>query len=247
MYRSRLIPVLLIQNKYVVKTINFKNPSYVGEPVNIVRLFNDKEADELVLFDIDAYENNNINYDLLTDIATNARMPLCYGGGIKDVNTVEKIFSAGLERVSIGKMALENKNLISDITKKFGSQSCVVTLNIDKNENSHYFIKHEKKIIYEAEIKKIILNLIKLGVGEIIINCVHKDGTQEGYDELLIKKIYDYTLIPITIVGGASSIANILDVEKKFPMLGLGAGSLFTYKGKKKAVLINYPENIRSK
>ncbi len=247
MYRSRLIPVLLMQNNYIVKTINFRDPNYIGEPVNIVKLFNDKQADELVLFDINAYNDNKINYDLLNDIAVNARMPLCYGGGIKDLNTVEKIFMAGLERVSIGKTLFNNKKIISEIANKFGSQSCVATLCIDKDNNSNYYIEYQKNIIYESEIEKFILELIDLGVGEILINCVHKDGTETGYDEILIEKIYKYTSIPFTVAGGASSIANVLDIEKKFPTIGLGVGSLFIYKGKKKAVLVNYPENIRGK
>ena len=247
MYRSRLIPVLLIQNDYIVKTINFQDPNYVGEPVNIVKLFNDKQADELVLFDINAFYDGKINYDLLNDIAVNARMPLCYGGGIKSLKTVEKIFMAGLERVSIGKTLFNNKKIISEIANKFGSQSCVATLCIDKDKNNKYYIEYENHIIYENEIKNLILELIDLGVGEILINCVHKDGTQKGYDEMLIEKIYKYTSIPLTVTGGASSIENILDIEKKFPIMGLGVGSLFIYKGKKKAVLVNYPENIREK
>jgi imidazole glycerol-phosphate synthase subunit HisF len=245
MYRSRIIPVLLLKDDYVVKTINFKNSAYIGDPINIVRLFNDKEADELVIFDIEATINKKINYNLIDRIATNARMPLCYGGGIKDVQAAERIFSIGIEKVAIGKELYFNDKLIKEISSTFGSQSCVATLNIDMDSNNNYFINNENNILYESEICHLLKRLVVLGVGEIIINCIHKDGTQDGYDEKLVGLIYRNINLPFTFVGGAESLSNIRDMGEKYPMIAFGVGSLFIYKGKKRAVLISYHDRAR--
>ncbi len=240
MYRSRVIPILLLKDEYIVKTINFSNPKYVGEPINIVRIFNDKEADEICIFDIDASFKNKINFGLLENIATNARMPICYGGGINSISNAEKIFLLGVEKIAIGEALFDNEKIITDISKKFGSQSCAVTININYNEINNYFIKGKNYIYDKNQIVGLLRKIIDLGAGEIIINCIHRDGTLLGYDEELLSLIYNNTEIPFTFVGGASSKDNINEISNKFNMIGLGVGSLFIYKGKRKAVLINY-------
>ncbi len=242
MYRTRIIPVLLLKDEYIVKTVNFTNPKYVGEPINIVRIFNDKEADEICIYDINATLKNKINYKLLESIATNARMPICYGGGINYVSNAEKIFSLGVEKISIGEAVFGNKKIITEISKKFGSQSCAVTININYDHNNNYFIKGNNHFYDKNKIIELLSEITDLGAGEIVVNCIHRDGTQLGYDEELLSIIYDNTHIPLTFVGGASSTDNINEISNKFQMIGLGVGSLFIYKGKRRAVLISYPK-----
>lgn len=206
--RNRIIPTLLIDGQYAVKTRNFKNPQYVGEILNIVRIFSDKKADELNIFDIGVSKKNlKINFDLIKNIASNARMPLCYGGGISHMKDVEKIFSIGIEKISISKNFFINENILTSVAKKFGSQSVAITLNINRI-NDRYII-HEKNLKNNFELIDIVKKIESLGAGEIIFNCIHKDGTQTGYDEKLIEFLYPITKIPISIVGGAQSLEEI--------------------------------------
>ena len=233
---------MLLKDGYFVKTKKFKNPEYVGDPLNIVKIFNDKEVDEITVFDIGASDiNDSINYKLVENIASNARMPLCYGGGITNIDQVEKLFSLGIEKISISRSFIKNPDLLDVIIKKFGSQSVAVTIDIYKDMNNSYVINN-----YKLKSETECINLIKLlsnyKVGEIIINCMHKDGTKEGYDINLIDLVYDITNTPLTIVGGAKSYEEITNISNKYPILGFGAGSLFIYKGKNKAVLISYPK-----
>ena len=241
MIRTRIIPTLLVQDEYAVKTKNFKNPKYVGDILNIVRIFSDKKADELNIFDIGVSKmNTGINFDLIKNIASNARMPLCYGGGISSMKDIEKIFSIGIEKISISKHFFINEKILSLVAKKFGSQSIAITLNINKFEGKYFF--HVTDFNERFEVIELIKKIENLGAGEIIFNCIHKDGTESGYDEELINLIYPAVKIPITIVGGAKSLENINKISKNFPLLGLGVGNLFIYKGKNKAVLISYPQ-----
>lgn len=238
---------MLLKDGYFVKTKKFKNPEYVGDPLNIVKIFNDKEVDELTVFDIGASDiKDSINYKLVENIASNARMPLCYGGGITNINQVEKLFSLGIEKISISRSFIKNPDLLDVIIKKFGSQSVAVTIDIYKDMNNNYIINN-----YKSKNETECINFIKLlsnyKVGEIIINCINKDGTQEGYDINLIDLVYNITNTPITIVGGAKSYEEITNISNKYPILGFGAGSLFIYKGKNKAVLISYPKEHSKK
>lgn len=238
--KSRIIPVLLIDKGYIVKTTKFSYPKYVGDPINIVRIFNEKEADELTLFDIGIKEKQEIDYNLIKNIAMNARMPLCYGGGIYNIEQVEKIFLMGIEKISISRSFIKNPTLLSKIANKFGSQSAVVTLDIEKINKDLYRIG-ENLTCGIKKVKELIQIANDYGVGEIIINCIHKDGTEQGYDEDLLDELYFISKSPLTIVGGASSLENIFLIAKKYPFIGLGVGNIFIYKGKNKAVLINYP------
>lgn len=241
MLKTRIIPVMLLKNDYFVKTLRFDNPEYVGDPINIVRIFNDKGADELTIFDIDVSTlKKEINYKLIEDIAINARMPLCYGGGISNKEQAKKIFSIGVEKIAISKGYFEDKKIIKVLSKQFGSQSIAVTLNINTFDNNSYLI-NDTVYSKECDFKSIIKEISQEGAGEIIINCIHRDGTNSGYDIKLIDMIYPHATTPLTFVGGANSYDHILELAKKYPLLGLGAGNLFIYKGKNKAVLISYP------
>ena len=242
MLKTRVIPVMLIQDGYFVKTTKFKNPEYVGDPLNIVKIFSDKEADEITIYDIgSSVTKDNINYKLIENIASNIRMPLCYGGGITNIDQAEKLFCLGVEKISISRGFIKNLNFLNLLSEKFGSQSIVVTIDLDKDFNNNYIIDNYQTQ-KESECINFIKEISKHGVGEIIINCKHKDGTKEGYDLKLIDLIYSITNTPITIVGGANSYENIVNISKEYPGLGFGVGNLFIYKGKHNAVLISYPE-----
>ena len=243
MLRPRIIPSLLIHKNGLVKTINFKDPKYIGDPINVVRIFNEKEVDELMVFDIDASVNQNEpNYKTIKNIASECRMPLCYGGGIKNVGQAKKIFSLGVEKVSISSAAISNPNLIKEIVKKVGSQSMVVVLDVKKFDNNSYniWINNGKKNT-EISLIPFLKKIQDLGVGEIVINSIDNDGVMDGYDLNLIDNVYSNISIPLTILGGAGTLDDIKKIIKKYKIIGLGAGSLFVFKGVYKAVLVNYP------
>ncbi len=245
MLRPRIIPYLLVHKGGLYKTINFKNPKYIGDPLNTVRIFNEKCVDELVIIDIDATIENKIpNYKLIKNIASQCRMPICYGGGIKTVEQIEKIIGLGVEKVAISSAAIINPNLILEASKRVGSQSIAVVIDIKKGkifQNKYMvFINNGKKFI-KKDPKQLSINFERLGAGELIINSIDKDGTMSGYDLDLIDYFKSSISIPMTIVGGASSYENIELTIKKNQLIGLGVGSLFVFKGKYRAVLIQYP------
>jgi len=244
MLKSRIIPCLLLDENYLVKTIKFKDPKYIGDPINAVRIFNEKKVDELMIFDIGATRNQSLpNYDLIKKIAFQCRMPLCYGGGVKTLKQFIKIISLGVEKVSICTSAVNNNNLIKEASDYLGSQSVVVCVDIKKTKffNKYVvFIKNgEKKInIDPIEYFKEISNQ---GAGEIVVNFIDRDGTMLGYDIDFIKKIKSVIDIPLTILGGAGSYEDMRSLVQNFEIIGAAAGSLFVFKGKYRAVLITYP------
>ncbi len=243
MIRPRIIPVILIEKGYVVKTINFKKAQYVGEPINIVRIFNDKQADEIVVYDIGSSKNNSeINFELVKKLSNETKMPFCYGGGIKSIQDAYKIFSYGVEKISLNNLFFENINKVKELVNIFGSQSIAVTFDVEKF--SDQYLIHNRE---DLELYSLYRRLEDIEVGEVIINCVHKDGTRSGFDTNILINALETVNIPVTIVGGASSLEELEMLSNRFRAIGLGVGSLFIYKGKKNAVLINYPEKITKK
>ncbi len=249
MLQSRIIPCLLIHNKGLVKTVKFKDAKYVGDPLNAVKIYNEKESDELIVLDIDAsVEKNEPDYKLIERLALQCRMPLCYGGGIKTVEQALKIFSLGVEKIALSSAAIENPNLISQLADKVGKQSVVVVIDAKKK------LLSSKYEVYMHNAKKSTgLNAVDwakkvedLGAGEIVINCIDNDGLMTGYDLNLIDKIREVTNIPLTVLGGAGSYEDFNNLIRKYQVLGLAAGSFFVFKGKYRAVLINYP-NLEEK
>jgi cyclase len=246
MLRSRVIPCLLIHKKGLVKTVNFKNPKYVGDPINAVKIFNEKEVDELIVLDIDAsVENREPNFDMIKNLARECRMPFCYGGGIKTVAQAKKIIELGAEKIAISSSAIKNLSIIREIGEEVGVQSVVVVLDIKKRGflfggGYDIYIRNGKKKA-NVQLKDFMDQLNDIGVGELVINSIDKDGLMQGYDNDLISLIRDWTNFPITVLGGAGSLDDIKDIIKKYKIIGVAAGSLFVFKGKYKAVLINYP------
>ncbi len=243
MKNNRLIPTLLLKNGGLVKTIKFKNPSYVGDPINTIRIFNQKEVDEIIVIDIDASRyKKEPNFKLIEEFAGECFMPLTYGGGIKNISQAKKLFSLGVEKICLQSAAFQNRKLISDLVNTFGSQSIVLSVDIKRNfwKEPKIFLEGKKFKSNQSWIS-IIKEIIPLGIGEILLNSVDKDGTLSGPDIEIISKISNNIDIPLIALGGISSLSDI----KKCLLGGasaVAAGSLFVYHGPHKAVLINYPE-----
>ncbi len=243
MLRPRIIPSLLLQDNGLVKTVNFSSPKYIGDPLNAVRIFNEKEVDELVVFDIDASVlNKEPNYHLIEKFANQCRMPLCYGGGIKTVEQAQRILSLGVEKVAISSAAIQNPQLIVEIGNRVGTQSVIVVLDVKRKLLGGYeiYINNGKKSTGIDPIK-FAKELQEMGAGELIINSIDKDGTMKGYDLNLISRVAEVISIPLTVLGGAGSLDDLKELVDKFGIIGVCAGSLFVFKGPYKAVLINYP------
>lgn len=250
MLRPRIIPSLLLHDKGLVKTVNFKSPKYVGDPINAVRIFNEKEVDELAFFDIDASVlNKEPDYVLIEKLANQSCMPLCYGGGVKTVEQAQRIFSLGIEKIALSSAIIDNPQLVAQIAERVGSQSVIVVLDVKKKLLGGYEIyTHNGKKATGINPVKFAKEIELLGAGEIIINSIDQDGVMKGYDMNLIDKIAESISIPLTVLGGGGSLADIEKVIDKHGIIGVAAGSLFVFKGPYKAVLINYPsqdEKIR--
>jgi len=243
MLRPRIIPSLLIQDNGLVKTVNFKNPKYVGDPINAVKIFNEKAVDELAIFDIDAtVKGLEPNYSLIERIANQSRMPLCYGGGVKTVDQAQRIFGLGIEKIALSSAALQNPRLITEIADRVGAQSVIVVLDVKKKLFGGYEVyTHNGKKSTGINPFQFIEQAQRLGAGEIIINSIDQDGMMKGYDKTLIDKAREKTSLPMTVLGGAGSLEDIRDIIDRHKIIGVAAGSLFVFKGVYKAVLINYP------
>lgn len=244
MLRPRIIPCLLVHDKGLVKTVQFKDPKYVGDPINAVRIFNEKYSDELMVVDIDATVNRTEpDYSLIEKIASECRMPLCYGGGIKTVDQAQKIFSLGVEKIAISSAAMENPALVTKIAERVGTQSVVVVIDVKKKLFGGYeVVTHNSKKSTGKKPVEMAALFQKLGAGEIVINSVDNDGVMKGYDIDLATKVRREISVPLTILGGAGSLDDIGKLVSNFGIVGAAAGSLFVFRGAYKAVLISYPE-----
>ena len=246
MLRPRIIPSLLIHDNGLVKTVNFKNPKYVGDPINAVKIFNEKVVDELAIFDIDATVlGKEPNYSLIERLASQSMMPLCYGGGVKTVEQAQRIFSLGIEKIALSSAVLHNPKLITEISDRVGAQSVIVVLDVKKKLLGGYEVyTHNGKKATGINPFKFVEEAQKLGAGEIVINSIDKDGVMKGYDLDLIAKVREKISLPMTVLGGAGSLDDIEKVIDQHGVIGVAAGSLFVFKGPYKAVLINYPTQL---
>jgi len=245
MLRPRIIPCLLIRNGGLVKTVQFQDEKYVGDPINAVKIFNEKEADELIVFDIDASSTGaDPNFRLISQFAVECRMPLCYGGGIKTVEQAKKIIGLGVEKIAISSAAMENPRLIPAIAHEIGRQSVVVVFDVSQRANgtdyevrTHNGRKNTGKLATPA-----VREAESLGAGEIVVNSIDNDGQMKGYDLTLARSVREATCLPMTVLGGAGSLADIGKLISTCGVVGAAAGSLFVFKGAYRAVLINYPD-----
>ncbi len=243
MLQTRVIPVLLLQNKGLVKTLKFKNPKYVGDPLNAIKIFNEKEADELIFLDIDASKKGlEPDYEIIKDFASECFMPVCYGGGITKFEQIKRIFALGIEKISINSLVLKNDRVIKKAVEAYGSQSIVVTVDIKKDVFGKYHIYDNIK---KKKLKMPFLDYIKyaegLGVGEILVNNMDLDGTQKGFDIDLLKQVVNHVKIPVIACGGAGKLIDFQAAKKEANVSAVAAGSFFVFQGRHNAVLITYP------
>lgn len=248
MLRPRIIPCLLVKNGGLVKTVQFKDPKYVGDPINAVKIFNEKETDELIVVDIDAtVQGAEPNYRRIAHLAVECRMPLCYGGGIKRADQAKRIIGLGVEKIAISSAAAENPPLISKIAQEIGSQSVVVVLDVKRRSN-----KGDYEVWTHNGTRttgRLVIDLAKeaesLGAGEIVVNSIDNDGQMKGYDVTLATSVRAATRLPLTLLGGAGSLSDIGKLIGACGVVGAAAGSLFVFKGVYRAVLINYPSQLQ--
>ncbi len=232
-----------MKNGGLVKTTQFDNPKYVGDPINAVKIFNEKEVDELIVLDISAtIQKREPNFSMIKNLAAECRMPLCYGGGVNSVEQVERIISLGVEKVAINSAAVSKPQIIQQAPEIVGSQSIVVVMDVKRNEHGKYelYIHNARKPtgLSPVDFARQIENL---GAGEVVINSIDRDGVMTGYDFELTHKIREIINLPITVLGGAGSLNDIAALIRSFGIIGSAAGSLFVFKGRYRAVLINYP------
>lgn len=243
MFRPRIIPVLLLKDLALVKSVGFKNFKYIGDPINAVKIFNDLKADELVFLDITASkENRLISLDFVKDVGEEANMPFAVGGGIRSIEDIRKIISAGAEKVVINSYAAENPDFIKEASDTFGSSTIVVCIDVKKKlfgGLQTWTLNGSKSTKFSpVEFARL---MEEKGAGEVIIQSIEKDGTMEGYDLDLIKSISESVNIPVVALGGAGKLIHLEEGYQKGFANGLAAGSLFVYQGSKRGVLINYP------
>jgi cyclase len=244
MFRPRIIPVLLLKGNGLVKTIRFKKATYIGDPINAVKIFNDLGADELVFLDITASsEGRSISKDLIKKIGDEAYMPFSVGGGISTLDQIKLLLSYGAEKVVMNSSVPHNLSLIEQAAKVFGNQSIIVSVDVKKNFLGSYTVYIKSgRIMTSLNLIQYIKDLENSGAGEIFINSIDRDGTYLGYDIKLIKDISGSLSIPVIACGGAGSLE---DMKKAFFDGGASAcaaGSIFVYHGSRKGILINYPE-----
>lgn len=246
MLRPRIIPCLLVHKGGLVKTQGFRSPKYVGDPINAVKIFNEKEADELVVLDIDATANRaEPNYALIAKLAAECRMPLCYGGGITTAEQASRIIDLGVEKVSISAAAVAEPSLLTRIANAIGRQSVVAVLDVRRKPGlfakGYEVCTHNANKVHKVDLISLAETLQNSGAGEIVINSVDRDGEMKGYDLQLARQMRSVLRVPLTVLGGAGSLNDMGDLIKTCGVVGAAAGSLFVFKGQYRAVLINYP------
>jgi cyclase len=245
--RPRVIPCLLVHEGGLVKTVRFKEPKYVGDPINAVKIFNEKEADELMVLDIDASAlGQPPNLRLIAQFAAECRMPLCYGGGIKTVAQAKQIVGLGVEKVALSSAALDDFGLVRRIADQIGSQSVVVVLDVRKALlGRHEVWTHNGQRSTGRPAVDAAVDAQRHGAGEIVLNSIDNDGTMKGYDLALAGKVRGAVGLPLSVLGGAGSIDDLGKLIDACGVVGAAAGSLFVFKGAYRAVLISYPSQAQ--
>jgi len=242
MLRTRVIPILQISNRELVKTVKYKNPKYLGDPLNAIKIFNEKRVDELVIIDIHAAKRKSkIDFAYIEELCSECFMPIGYGGGIESLEDIKRLFTLGVEKIIVNSLIFTNPGLIENAIKLYGAQSIVASVDINK----HWLTKKIAPYILSAtqrinmEINEYIKLCINLGVGEIMFNNIEREGTFHGYDLTLMHKLIQGITIPTVINGGANTIENLIHA-KKMGVDALAAGSLFCLQKTHLAVLITY-------
>lgn len=243
MYRPRIIPVLLLKNNGLVKSIQFKNHKYIGDPINAVRIYNELEADEIIFLDIEATKNGRcVDVQLVKDIGEEANMPFGVGGGINSLSQIEKLIHAGAEKVVICSEALHRPEFIKEASQEFGSSTIAVCMDVGKSFfGGTKLYSHSGSKAHSIELESFAKKMQDFGAGELIIQSIVQDGKMTGYNHEISATVAKKISIPVTILGGAGSMEDIKSLHQQHPFNGYAAGSLFVYQGKHRGVLINYP------
>lgn len=244
MRRTRVIPVLLLNGVGLVKTRKFTDAVYVGDPINAVKIFNDKGVDELAILDIAASKKNKRpDFDYLREISSECFVPLCYGGGVRTVDDIREALKIGVEKVAINTTAVDKPDFIREAADLFGSQSIVASVDVKKNVFGQYRVARTANGV--ALTNKTPLDFAKevtsLGAGEILLNSIDRDGTRSGYDSNLIEEIANSVSVPVIACGGAGSLEDFRDAVERGAS-AVAAGSMFVFHGKHRGVLISYPQ-----
>ena len=240
---TRVIPALLLRNGGLVKTTQFKDAKYVGDPLNAVKIFNEKEVDELIFLDIKATtENKKPNLEFLKEVAGECFMPLAYGGGIKTVEEIAAILKVGIEKVILNTIAVTNPEIVKKAVERYGSSTICVSIDVKKNFFGKYEIyTNAGKVNSKLDPVKFAMEMDKIGVGELMVNSIDRDGMMNGYDINLLKGITSKVNMPVIACGGAGNVGHFGDAVKNGGASAVAAGSMFVFHGKLKAVLITYP------
>ncbi len=249
MIRTRVIPCLLLKNAGLVKTTRFRDPRYIGDPINAVRIFNDKEVDELIFCDITASkEGREPRYELIEKIANECFMPFCYGGGVRDLEVIKRLLKLGAEKVAIDTGAFRQPSFIKQAAEMFGSQSIVVALDVKRDLFGRYHVR-PGNVAPDRSVNPVeyAQSMQEMGAGELFVNSIDRDGMMNGYDLELIRSIVNAVDVPTIACGGAGSVEHIYDLIDKTGAAAAAAGSLFVYYGREKGILINYPKKEQLK
>ncbi|WP_025665438.1 AglZ/HisF2 family acetamidino modification protein [Aquimarina megaterium] len=244
MLLTRVIPCLLLKGDSLVKTVNFKKPDYIGDPVNTARIFNELEVDELTVLDITATNSNKLpDFKILSELANECFMPLAYGGGIRDFESAKKLFEIGIEKVIINSYAFEKPEFITQLAAHFGNQAIVASIDVKKNAFSKYKVySNSGKKKQKTDVVDWAKQLEELGAGEIILTAIHQEGTWKGFDTNLIEQVSNAVDIPVIANGGASSINDIKAAVKEGHASAVCLGSMVVYQNKGMGVLVNFPD-----
>lgn len=238
----RVIPVLLLRRHGLVKTVRFRKPRYVGDPINVVRIFNQKEADELILTEVVATkEGRGPDFDLLERIASEAFMPVCYGGGVRSVAEAKKILRVGMEKIAVNSAFLERPELARDLAGSLGSQCVVASVDVKRTWRGSYEVySHAGRRVPERDPLRWVERLVALGVGEVFLNAVQRDGTMQGCDLALLERFRGKFDVPVIACGGVGSVADMRAAVRAGGLAAVGVGARFIYEGPYRAVLISY-------
>jgi cyclase len=240
--KTRVIPCLLLKGAGLVKTVRFSDPKYVGDPINAVRIFNDKEVDELIFLDITASrERKDPPFSMIEDIASECFMPVAYGGGVTSVEQARRIVGSGIEKIILNTAALHSPALVSELSARIGASSTVVAIDVKKDLfGRHRVYDHVRQKTTDLAPEEHARRMVAAGAGEIFFNDVSRDGTGSGFDLDLVKKVSTAVDVPVIACGGAGKLGDLL-LASQAGASAVAAGSLFVYMGKHRAVMINYP------
>lgn len=250
MLRPRVIPALLLKGQGLVKTVKFRDPKYLGDPINIVRIFNDKEVDELIFLDITATnENRRPPFEMLSNITSECFMPLGYGGGIRSMDDVKTLLSLGIEKVILNTIAVEKPDFVTEVANYAGSQAVVVSMDVKKGFLGKYeVVTHSGKTGVGLDPVSHALEMEKRGVGELFVNAIDHDGMMQGYNLDLVRRVAEAVNVPVVACGGAGNTQHLAEAIQQGGASAAAAGSMFVFQGPLRGVLISYPsqEELRS-